>query len=71
MDGFFYEAYRRKGITDDNESIYIPGTKQYKEMPLLEDVYELLKNEPGMTRMVHLLTPYVSGAHKEFNRILT
>lgn len=68
MDGFFYEAYRRKGITDDNESIYIPGTKQYKEMPLLEDVYELLKNEPGMTRMVHLLTPYVSGAHKEFNR---
>lgn len=68
MDKYFYEAYRRKGITDDNESIYIPGTKQYKEFPLLGDVYDIIKDEPGMTRMVHMLEPYVNGAQKNFNK---
>ena len=68
MDRYFYEAYRRKGITDDNESIYIPGTKQYKEFPLLGDVYDIIKNERGMERMVHMLEPYVNGAQKNFNK---
>ena len=68
MDRYFYEAYRRKGITDDNESIYIPGTKQYKEFPLMEDVYNIIKCEPGMERMVHMLEPYVNGAQKNFNK---
>lgn len=68
MDRYFYEAYRRKGITDDNASIYIPGTKQYKEFPLMEDVYNIIKCEPGMERMVHMLEPYVNGAQKNFNK---
>lgn len=68
MDRYFYEAYHRKGITDDNESIYIPGTKQYKEFPLLGDVYDIIKEEPGMERMVHMLEPYVNGAQKNFNK---
>lgn len=68
MDTYFYEAYRRKGITDDNESIYIPGTRQYKEFPLLGDVYDIIKDEPGMIRMTHMLEPYVNGAQKNFNK---
>ena len=67
LEGYVYEAYREKGITDDNASIYVPGTTKYKEMPLLGDVYRLIKGEPGMSRLEHILTPYVTGAHKEFN----
>lgn len=68
MDGYFYKAYADKGITDDNDSIYVPGTKTYKEFPLLGDVYALLEGDEHLTRIKHILTPYVSGAHKEYNR---
>lgn len=68
LEGYIYKAYAKYGITDDNDSIYEPGTRTYRQMPLLGDVYDLLKGESGMERVRHILEPYVNGAHKEFNR---
>lgn len=68
LDEFFYEAYREKGITDDNRSVYDPVTGELKEMPVLGDIHRLMKRNPKLDRIYNLMQPYITGAHKEFNQ---
>lgn len=67
LDGYIYEVYNQFGITDDNESVFIPGTNQYKTFPLLGDLYNLIHNEPALQRVANILIPYVSGSLSVYN----
>lgn len=68
LDRYIYKAYEMFGITNDNESIFIPGTKEYREFPTLGVLYELIENEPELQRIHYIMEPYVNGAHSEFNQ---
>ena len=67
VDKYIYKAYKDRGITADNESVYIPGTRQKKEMPILEDVYNLLAGDPDMRRVYNIMTPMVKGSMNTYN----
>ena len=69
-------CYEEKGITFDNESIYkthdnhskmIRLTRELKEMPILEDLYNLLCKDDKTKRLALLLKRLVSGSLKSFN----
>ena len=71
------ECYKRKGITfDDNslykkisgESIHIkPVFKESKDMPILEDLYEILKEDNKTKKFYTKLIPFVKGSLSFFN----
>lgn len=67
LDSYFYQVYEKYGITEDNESVYVPGTKQYKEMPILGDLYELIKDDAVLRRVANILVPLVSGSLSVYN----
>lgn len=61
-------AYKKKGITQDNDSLFIPGTDQYKEMPVIGDVYEeLLQMGEKMTSICNIMEQFVFGSAKSMN----
>ena len=46
LDEAMVAAYREKGIGRDNRSLYLEGTREYKEMPVLGDLHRhLLKRK--------------------------
>ena len=70
------ECYSNFGITFDDKSLY----KEYKnklqikkvfktsdDMPILEDLYEVLKRDDKTERLAVRLKPYVSGSFSYFN----
>ena len=67
VDGCVYETYGRFGITEDNMSIYKFGTSEYKEMPILEDLYNTMKNVPELRRVCNIFKPLISGSLSSFN----
>lgn len=70
------EAYKKKGITYDNNSLILhgavnkdnPNLPVYKEMPLLEDVYNILKENPDTKKLATALTKLVKGNMFSFNQ---
>ena len=74
LDNALLAAYAEKGITHDNESLVDPhkkpinGLPQYKDMPILEDVYNVLKREERTMRLANILDRYVHGSAASFNR---
>ena len=68
LENYIYEAYAQKGITSDNSSIFIPGTQTKKEMPVLEDVYNLIENEPMLKNMRAVMTKVVRGSLSCYNK---
>ena len=74
LDDALISAYKDKGITHDNESLIDHnkplknGLPQYKEMPILEDVYRHLVDQPETKRIANILRGYVSGSAASFNR---
>lgn len=68
LQEYIYKAYAAKGITSDNESIFIPGTRQKKEMPILEDVYNLIADVPELRRLYAVMTKMVKGALSCYNK---
>jgi len=69
VDEALIEAYKAKGITHDNASLYKEGsTTEYKEMPLLGDVYNLLKDNPASRRVANIMKVLVDGSAKSFNQ---
>lgn len=63
------EAYADKGITQDNNSLFIPGTDEYKEMPVIGDVYHKLENMgPKMLAVKNILEQFVTGSAKNMNK---
>lgn len=70
------ECYAKKGITFDDESLFkqnenkVTITKIFKEstdMPLLEDLYHLLEQDPKTKVFKTKLIPFVKGSLKFFN----
>lgn len=67
LDGYIYKVYEKFGITDDNDSIFIPGTRQYKQFPLLGDLYDAIKDEPVLQKVANILIPLVNGSLSVYN----
>ena len=71
------ECYLNKGITEKNETLYeidskskILRKKKFKsseKMPILLDLYELLKKDKNLKRFATILKPYVLGSMKYLN----
>ena len=69
LDEALINTYAKYGITDDNESLYDPENPgHYREMPLLGDLHEALKDNLIAKRVYNALTRYVTGSMKSFNR---
>lgn len=69
LDEALIVAYNRKGITHDNASLddlAHPG--QYREMPVLGDVYEVLKESEVTRRLANILNRLVNGSASTFNQ---
>lgn len=72
LEDIIIEAYRQKGITFDDETLYkkIKGEIVFKEsidMPRLEDVYNLLKKDARLKKYENILKPYIKGSLKFLN----
>ena len=69
LDETLIRAYAGKGITHDNESLIDPNDpSKYREMPILEDVYDLLMESQETRRMGNILNRLVHGSAKTFNQ---
>ena len=69
LDEALIKTYARKGITHKNESLIDPNhPNQYKEMPILEDVYNILMESPDTKRLAHILNRLVHGSASSFNQ---
>ena len=71
------ECYKQKGITFDDNSLYKtmtgknihikPVFKESSDMPILEDLYEILKNDEKTRKFYTKLIPFVKGSLSFFN----
>ena len=69
LDEALIRTYNSKGITHDNASLEDPANPGcYREMPVLGDLYEILKAAPETTRMAHILNRLVNGSASTFNK---
>ncbi len=69
LDEALIRPYNAKGITHDNASLEDPANPGcYREMPVLGDLYEILKAAPETIRMAHILNRLVNGSASTFNK---
>ena len=69
LDEALVTAYSRKGITHDNVSLDDPGKPgTYRQMPVLGDVYEVLREKPETRRLANILNRLVHGSASSFNQ---
>lgn len=67
-DEAIIKTYNRFNITHDNDSIYQPGTKTIRKMPIIGDLFEELKANPETRRVGNILGRFVTGSAASFNR---
>ena len=69
LDEAMIRTYARKGITHDNETLRDPKhPERYREMPILGDLYAVLKESSSTLRLANILNRLVSGSAKTFNQ---
>ena len=69
LDEALIHTYNKKGITHDNESLADPeNPAKYREMPVLGDLYKILKESPATLRMANILNRLVNGSASTFNQ---
>ncbi|CUX25592.1 TraG/VirB4 family ATPase [Clostridium sp. C105KSO13] len=69
LDEALIKTYARKGITHKNESLLDPQyPEQYKAMPILGDVYDVLMESDDTKRLAHILNRLVHGSASSFNQ---
>lgn len=66
------ETYNRKGITFDDETLYKEKGKEKifketKDMPILEELYNVLKEDLRLNHFRVKLRPFIDGSLKFFN----
>lgn len=69
IEGKIIETYNIKGITFDDKTLYKEDNKfkENKDMPILEDIYNLLEEE-GKIRIFKIkLKPFINGSLSFFN----
>lgn len=67
LDEAIIETYARKGIMNENESLYKPGTNELREMPILGDLYEVLCESESTRRLSIIVNRFVNGSATSFN----
>lgn len=69
LDEALIQAYRLKGITHNNDSLTDPlHPDRYREMPILEDVFNILKESPDTRRLANIMNRLVHGSASTFNQ---
>lgn len=69
LDEALVLTYQQKGITHENESLVDPeNPDQYKEMPVLGDVYNELVKKQETRRLANILNRLVHGSASSFNQ---
>ena len=69
LDDAMIRTYKLKGITHENPSLEDPEHPgRYKEMPVLGDLYEVLKENAETKRLANILNRLVNGSAKTFNQ---
>lgn len=69
LDEALIQTYKQKGITHNNESLYDPEQpEKYREMPVLEDVFNILKANPDTRRLANIMNRLVHGSASTFNQ---
>ena len=69
LDEALIKTYAQKGISHKNETLLDPDNpEQYKEMPILEDVYNILIKSEDTKRLAHILNRLVHGSASSFNQ---
>lgn len=69
LDEAIVRTYNQFGITHDNASLEDPQRPgQYKKMPILGDLHELLKASPETKRLANILNRLVHGSASTFNQ---
>lgn len=78
LEGKIIECYNSKGITFDNNSLYLGELrgklvskrlfKTSVDMPILGDLYKIISKDKSLSRIAKLLKPYISGALKFMNK---
>jgi hypothetical protein len=67
LDEAIIDTYAIKGITNDNDSIFIDGTDKKKKMPVLGDLYNQLNNNEMTKRLAIIVSRFVTGSAQSFN----
>ena len=69
LDEAIIKTYNKKGITHENESlINKDNPNEYKEMPILGDLYEVLRENEQTKRLANILNRLVNGSASSFNQ---
>ncbi len=69
LDDAMIRTYAKKGITHNNASLVDPAAPgQYREMPILGDLYDTLMESQETRRMANILNRLVNGSARAFNQ---
>lgn len=69
LDEAIILTYKKKGITYENDSLNDPeNPEQYREMPILEDVYDILVQSPETARMAKIMKQAIDGSARNLNQ---
>lgn len=69
LDEAIIKTYEEKGITYDNDSLYIDKAhKKMKEMPIIGDLHKNLLNNKLTERVAIIVSRFVTGSAQAFNR---
>lgn len=69
LDDALIKTYALKGITHNNDTLVDPDRpEQYKEMPILGDLHEVLKQSPETKRLANIINRFVGGSARSFNQ---
>lgn len=72
LDDALIRTYAKRGITHDNASLEDPDNFEapgsYRQMPVLGDLYETLKESPETRRMANIVNRLVHGSASTFNQ---
>lgn len=69
LDEALVNTYNAKGITHDNASLWDPDRPgQYRRMPILGDLHEVLLASPETKRLANILNRLVHGSASTFNQ---
>ena len=68
LDEALVKTYGDFGITNDNRTLWDPAHPgRFRPMPVLEDLYRNLRNNPKADRLAIVLNRFVGGSAKAFN----
>ncbi|MCI9166472.1 MAG: PrgI family protein [Oscillospiraceae bacterium] len=69
LDDALIRTYGKLGITHENSTLEDPGHPgQYRTMPVLGDLYEVLKESQDTRRLANIVNRLVHGSAKTFNQ---